>query len=123
MNTPHLTAIILFVRNLDEVALFYQTHFGFVPAPVTEPGWQELVAPDGGCTIALHKAAKGQKRGSEIKLVFAVRDVAAFRTKALRKGLKFGAVLDGPGFQFANAKDPAGNSISVSSRPFRKAAA
>jgi predicted enzyme related to lactoylglutathione lyase len=122
MNTDTLTAVILYVRDLDAVAHFYQQHFGFVPGPATEAGWRELVAPDGGCTIALHRAAKSQKRGSEIKLVFAVRDVAAFRTKALRKGLKFGAVLDGPGFRFANAKDPAGNSISVSSRPFRKSA-
>jgi hypothetical protein len=51
-----------------------------------------------------------------MKLVFRVRDVAAFRTRALRLGLKFGVIHEVRGFQFANARDPAGNSISISSR-------
>jgi hypothetical protein len=33
----------------------------------------------------------------------------------LRGGLKFGAVQEADGFEFANAKDPAGNSIPISS--------
>ena len=116
MKAYPLARVILYVRDLPKVAQFYQTHFGFEPLPSASAGWLELGDPAGGCAIALHQAAKSQKRGSEIKLTFAVRDVAAFRTRALRLGLKFGVLLEGPGFQFSNAKDPAGNSISISNR-------
>jgi len=118
METYPLAAVILYVRDISTVSRFYQQHFGFEAVPSAEPGWQELKAP-GGSTIALHQAAKSQKRGAEIKLVFAVRDVAAFRTRALRLGLKFGVMHEAHGFQFSNARDPAGNSISISSRGFR----
>jgi predicted enzyme related to lactoylglutathione lyase len=121
MDTYPLTALILYVRDIPKMARFYQLHFGYEAMPGNEPGWLELKAP-GGCTIALHQAAKSQKRGSEIKLVFAVRDVAAFRTRALRLGLKFGVMHEVRGFQFSNAKDPAGNSISISSRSLRTTA-
>ena len=117
METYPLTAVILYVRDIPKMAQFYQQHFGYEAMPSTEPGWLELKTPE-GCTIALHQAAKSQKRGSEIKLTFAVRDVAAFRTRALRLGLKFGVMHEVRGFQFSNAKDPAGNSISISSRSF-----
>jgi hypothetical protein len=95
---------------------FYETHFGYQRLPGTEAGWLELASPGGGCTIGLHQAAVAQKRGSEIKIVFGVTDVAAFRAKCAANGLKFGVVHNVRGFQFANAKDPAGNSISISSR-------
>jgi hypothetical protein len=66
--------------------------------------------------MALHQAAKSQKGGSAIKLVFAVADVDAFvRTKEL-EGLRFGVIHRPDGFEFSNAKDPAGNSISISCR-------
>jgi hypothetical protein len=117
MDTYPLAAVVLYVRDIPKMAQFYQQHFGYEPMPSTEPGWLELKAP-GGATIALHQAAKSQKRGSEIKLAFAVRDVAAFRTRALRLGLRFGVLHEVRGFQFSNAKDPAGNSIAISSRGF-----
>ena len=41
-----------------------------------------------GCAIALHQAVASQKRGSEIKLVFGVADVRAF--KAERAAAKAG---------------------------------
>jgi hypothetical protein len=33
--------------------------------------------------------------------------------------LKFGAIWKGDGYEFANARDPDGNSISISSRAFQ----
>jgi hypothetical protein len=57
-----------------------------------------------------------------VKLVFGVRDVQAFKEAAGSKGLEFGSVhtvRGEPGHEFANAKDPAGNSISISSRGMR----
>ena len=69
-----------------------------------------------GCCIALHQANKAQKCSSEIKIVFGVRDVRAFKAEWEAQGLKFGVVHEARGFQFSNARDPAGNSISISSR-------
>jgi hypothetical protein len=51
-----------------------------------------------------------------MKIVFAVADVPQFVQEREAHGLKFGPIHSPAGFQFANAKDPAGNSISVSSR-------
>ena len=49
-------------------------------------------------------------------IVFAVSDVRGFKAERESAGLKFGVVHKADGFEFANAKDPAGNSISISSR-------
>ena len=117
MTTPPIARVILYVRDIARVAAFYQTHFGFEPVPGKEIGWLELASPAGGCCIALHQASKGQKRGSEIKIVFWVEDVPTFKAEREAHGLKFGVVHEARGFQFSNAKDPAGNSISISSRP------
>jgi predicted enzyme related to lactoylglutathione lyase len=111
-----LSRIVLYVRDIPAVAAFYQQHFGLQPLPGHEPGWLELAPPGGGCHIALHQAAVSQKRGSEIKLVFGVADVRAFKAARAAAGLQFGPVHEAPGHAFANAKDPAGNAISISSR-------
>jgi predicted enzyme related to lactoylglutathione lyase len=117
---PPLARIILYVKDIPTVAAFYQLHFGMTPIPLgpsDQPGgWLELASPSGGCTIALHQAAKSQKSGAAIKLVFAVADVPAFKAAAAQHGLHFGPIHQPEGFQFANAKDPAGNAISISSR-------
>ena len=47
--------------------------------PGAEAGWREWASRNGGCSIALHQAAVSQKRGSEIKIMFAVKDVRAFK--------------------------------------------
>lgn len=66
----------------------------------------------------LHKAGKAQKIGqSTVKLVFNVEKVEDFCTSAEVEGLSFGPVHQADGYQFANAKDPDGNSIQVTSRP------
>lgn len=116
MNPLAVTRIILYVSNIPKVAAFYERHFGLKALPGAEDGWLEMGSPDGGCSIALHQAASAQKRGSEIKIVFGVKDVAAFRAERLAGGLKFGVVHQAKGHEFANAKDPAGNSIQISSR-------
>jgi hypothetical protein len=53
-----------------------------------------------------------------VKLVFDIEDVNGFREKSLAKDLVFGAIHQANGYTFANAKDPDGNSISISSRAF-----
>lgn len=114
--SPPITRIILYVKNIPKVAVFYEKYFGLSPLPGASTGWVELAGPSGGCTIALHQAAKAQKSGAAMKIVFAVSDVSAFRMAKERAGLKFGPIHHVGSFAFANAKDPAGNSISISSR-------
>jgi predicted enzyme related to lactoylglutathione lyase len=116
MDAPPIARIILYVRDIPAVAVFYQSLFGMTPLPGAPQGWLELQSPSGGCTIALHQAAKSQKSGAAIKLVFAIPDVPAFVAQAARNGFHFGPIHHPEDFAFANAKDPAGNSISVSSR-------
>ncbi len=116
MPSLALSRVVLYVRDIPTVAAFYQQHFGLQPLGDGEPGWLELVPPGGGCGIALHQAAASQKRGSEIKLVFGVADVRAFKAERAAAGLPFGPVHEAAGHCFSNAKDPAGNAISISSR-------
>ncbi len=116
MPPTTLSRVVLYVRDIPAVAAFYQRHFGLQPLSSAEPGWLELAPPGGGCAIALHQAAVSQKRGAEIKLVFGVANVRAFKAASAAAGLQFGPVHEAPGHAFANAKDPAGNAISISSR-------
>lgn len=116
MHHPALGRVILYVKDLPTVAAFYERFFEMQRLPGATDSWQELASPSGGCTIALHQAAKSQKSGAAVKLVFAVKNVEAFVQDCAERGLHFGKLHRAEGFEFANAKDPAGNSISVSSR-------
>jgi predicted enzyme related to lactoylglutathione lyase len=116
MEPLPIARIILYVRDIEKVAAFYQKHFGLKPLPGSEDGWLEMGSPNGACCIALHRAAAPQKRGSEIKIVFGVKDVRRFKAEREAAGLKFGVVHESTDHQFSNARDPAGNSIQVSNR-------
>lgn len=116
-----INRIVLYVKDVEKVIAFYEKHFSF--RALREPGDRivELVSRDGGANLLIHPAAKGQKAGqSLVKLVFDVDDVEAFCASARKAGLLFGALHKGEGYLFANAKDPAGNPISVSGRATRK---
>lgn len=116
MPSISISRVILYVKDIPEVAAFYQNHFGLVPLAGAEDGWLELGYAQGGCTLALHQAAKSQVRGSEIKIVFGVADVHLFKAERAAAGLHFGVVHETGTHAFANAKDPAGNAIQISSR-------
>jgi len=118
MSGLSIARIILYVKDIPAVATFYRRFFGMEPLPGATDGWLELACPSGGCTLALHQAAKSQKSGAAMKLVFGIADVPAFVEASKEEGLIFGPIHRADGFAFANAKDPAGNSISVSSRGF-----
>lgn len=116
-----LNRIILYAMDVEQTVAFYEKFFGF--RAVREDGDRivELVASDGGARLMIHQAARAQKAGqSQVKLVFDVEDVEAFCANSARQGLIFSALHQGQGYVFANARDPAKNSISVSSRAFRK---
>ena len=109
--------VVLYVKDVEGVAAFYERHFGLRRLAGETPGWIELSSGE-GCTIAVHQASRTAKSGAAMKLVFAVREVAKFKAASARRGLKFGPIHQVEGFELANAKDPAGNSISISSRGF-----
>ena len=109
---------------MEAVANFYELHFGFRIRRTEGDRIVELENPGGaGSNILLHPLGRGRKGGQTVaKLVFDVPDVDAFCVRAAEQGLAFGAKHKGDGYAFANAKDPAGNSVSVSSRALRRKA-
>ena len=118
MNTP-LGRLVVYTRKMEEMAAFYCRHFGFEAAVSEDDRILELRPPDGGMTILLHPASRGQKVGqSLVKLVFDVEDVESFCATARQSGLVFGPLHTADGYSFANARDPSDNPISVSSRAF-----
>jgi catechol 2,3-dioxygenase-like lactoylglutathione lyase family enzyme len=117
---PKLHSVVLYVRSIDASIAFYEKHFGYVVRRFEGDRLVELHSPNGGMQINLHQAAKSLRRGQVlVKLGFAVEDVAAFTGHAAQNGLMFGSLHEAQGYHFANAKDPDGNSIGVSSRVFR----
>ncbi|MBT0956082.1 VOC family protein [Alphaproteobacteria bacterium KMM 3653] len=114
-----LGRIVIYTKRLEEMVAFYCTHFGFSALRLEGDRVVELVAPEGGGNILLHPMGAGRKEGQVlVKLVFDVEDVEGFCRAAEARGLSFGAIHKADGYSFANAKDPAKNSISVSSRAY-----
>jgi predicted enzyme related to lactoylglutathione lyase len=123
MSSP-LGTIIIYARDMKKTAAFYSENFGFKTTGEVIEGLIELHATNGGAGILIHQAAKSVKLGQVgVKLSFHVPDVGAFAAAAAERGLKFGAVHEANGYQFANAKDPDKNSVSISSRAFRSGSA
>jgi predicted enzyme related to lactoylglutathione lyase len=117
---PVLNALIIYARDMQRTAAFYETYFGCTTTSEVVEGLIELTTPEGGATLLVHQAARSVKLGQAgVKLVFAVPDVEAFKTKSALLGLEFGSTHQANGYAFANAKDPDGNSVSISSRAFR----
>ena len=119
---PAISHVILYVRDIERVATFYESLFGMRRIPSNETGWLELESPSGGCSIALHIRTSVAPRVSTVKLVFGVADVSAFKAAAGLRGLRFGKMyrVAATGHQFANMRDPAGNLVSISSRRMKK---
>lgn len=115
-----VSRVILYVKDVARVSAFYQQHFEMKPLPGSEEGWVELSSGKRSCNIALHKAASSQKGGAAMKIVFGVSNVRKFIAEREDDGLRFGPIHSPGEFEFANAKDPAGNSIQISSRGFKK---
>ncbi|RFU48363.1 VOC family protein [Paraburkholderia sp. DHOC27] len=118
---PALNRILLYARDMQKTCAFYVRHFGFACQWDADGRIAELISPQGGAIMMVHQAAKGQKSGQVlVKLVFDVEDVEGFKEQCAKDGLEFGASHQADGYSFANAKDPDGNSISISSRSFRR---
>lgn len=123
MSTSHpsLGTIIIYARDMYRTAEFYRTYFGLATTGEIVEGLIALEPIDGGAGILIHQAAKSVTLGQVgVKLSFHVKDVPGFIATAAKTGLKFGAVHQANGYVFANAKDPDKNSVSISSRAFRR---
>ena len=119
--TAPLGRIVIYTGKIEQMAAFYATHFGFSVSRAEGDRIVELKPPGAGAAILLHPASARQKEGQVlVKLVFDVADVAAFREAAGRRGLSFGRIHRADGYVFANAKDPAGNSVQISGRAFAR---
>jgi predicted enzyme related to lactoylglutathione lyase len=117
-----LNRVILYARDVERTVAFYEKYFGFQVLRLPGDRMVELVAPSSGANIMVHAAAKGVRTGQvTVKLVFDVEDVSGFCEKSAHNGLVFTAEHPADGYSYANAKDPCGNNIQVSSRAFRKA--
>jgi len=120
MTSPRLQTLILYARNMRATAEFYCMHFGFASSLEVVEGLIELRATKGGAGLLIHQAAKSVKLGQAgVKLMFDVEDIEGFKQMAAAKGLAFGATHQANGYAFANAKDPDGNPVAISSRGFR----
>jgi hypothetical protein len=114
---PSLTSMTIYTRRIPEMVEFYSRHFGYTAFQRPGDRIVELRPPGTGAAIRLHLAGKGKRMGQVlVKLNFDVDDVAAFTRAAKKRGLDFGPLHDGMGYVYANAKDPSGNSISISGR-------
>ena len=115
MKHAPITRLALYVRDMPRIAEFYATHFGFAARFSAKKDKAVLSPADGGCHLVLLQASKGHKIGqSTVKIIFDVPDVEAAKEAHAQKGLKFGPILRGPDYQFANTRDPAKNLIQIS---------
>ncbi len=115
-----LNRIVMYAKNVNRMAEFYKTHFGFAEDTNQIDGIVELIQRSSGFSLLIHPAGKAVKPGQvSVKLVFSVKDVEKFCAKSLKSGLRFGSIHQSDGYAFSNAKDPEKNSIQISSRAFR----
>lgn len=120
MTTPSLHTLILYARDMRATAEFYCAHFGFASSLEVVEGLIELNSASGGTRLLVHQAARSVKLGQVgVKLMFDVADIEGFKQQAAARGLQFGATHQANGYAFANAKDPDGNPVAISSRAFR----
>ncbi len=116
---PVLSRIMLYAKDVQATCDFYESHFCFIGQRDAGDRVVELMPASGGVIIMVHAVAKGVKTGqATVKLVFDIEDIEGFKEKSMAKGLAFGTIHKAKGYTFANAKDPDGNSISISSRAF-----
>ncbi len=116
---PGIGRIVIYTKRIEEMVDFYGSAFGYRPIRHSDDRIVELQPPEDGLVLMLHPAGKGQHEGQAlVKLVFDVEDVEGYRARLIDQGIAVGPIHNAGGYQFANAKDPSNNSVSISSRAF-----
>jgi len=111
-----LGRVVIYAKDVDALVQFYSDLFQFEVMHDPEDRIVELRHPKGGARICIYPAAKSQKMGQVlVKLSFDIENVEAFAAQHKQ----FGPVHFAGGYCYSNGKDPAGNSIQVSSRAYR----
>jgi len=109
--------VVIYTKKMDEMVAFYRGAFGFEPHLRPGDRITEMRHPVGGASLMFHQAGAKQKQGQAIvKLVMDTADVAAKRAALIEAGYQVGPIMQGGGYEFANLKDPSGNSVQISSR-------
>ena len=118
-----ITSFLSNTKDTAAMAAFYHQHFGFTALQEKGDRIVELLPSAGGPSIMPRPLVHGRKDSQTlVKLIFGVRDVAGFCTRARQNNLVFGPVHKANGYEFANAKDPAEHPRLVSWRIYRRAA-
>jgi len=107
-----ISRVILFVRDVKKVAMFYKNVFDLRLISDINSDWIELNA--GGCNIAFHKTKEISK--NKTKIVFVTSDVLATKNLIEEKGIKLGKINSINGINLCNGKDPEGNIFQISDR-------
>jgi len=117
-----LTRIILYVHDVERLSAFYGETFAL---PLVEAiGDEWAVLKSGGSELALHRVGEpwraetpGAHSMSNAKLVFAVDDVTAMRTRLIAKGMQMGEVKSYAGTGLlCDGRDPDGNVFQLAER-------
>ncbi|NUN48234.1 MAG: VOC family protein [Candidatus Brocadiae bacterium] len=116
-----LSAVMIFVADVDASAAFYQRHFGFKPRTRTRVPGEFLQLEAGGACLTFHKAWGKQKgpTGSPnhpFKIVLRVPRVAAARRRLVAAGVKMGEVKRFGTVQFCDGRDAEGHVFQISNR-------
>jgi hypothetical protein len=125
-----MTRVILYVRNVELLKTFYQTHFDVPVVEEIRGGWVVLKA--GKVELALHLVGREYRRderqdaaarddgdgpSSNAKLVFTVKaGLPELREKLLGAGVKMRSLKRYPGFAqlMCDGEDPEGNVFQLS---------
>jgi predicted enzyme related to lactoylglutathione lyase len=123
-----LNRLILYVRDVDRLAAFYQSAFGLDIVEEISGEWAVLDA--GACQLALHRvgpAYRGTERSmaeSNAKLVLTIDcPLAALRDALIAKGVQLGEIKSYPGVTglLCDGRDPEGNVFQLA-EPLRRPA-
>jgi catechol-2,3-dioxygenase len=106
--------VILFVRDVAAVAVFYREVLGLRVKNADSPDWLEFDA--GACTLALHNGGTPNHARRSPKIVFAAADVEGTREELMKRGARLGPVKGFGTLQFCDGKDPEGNVFQISNR-------
>jgi predicted enzyme related to lactoylglutathione lyase len=108
-----LESIVLFVQDIATLKNFYTSTFSFTVVEEIASEWVLLQA--GGCAIGLHKIGADYETAAitetNVKLVFAVDDIAALQAKLKAQQVAIGEIKNYPNYPFliCDGKDAEGN--------------